>query len=537
MTFTDRLDNWILSLFPTWGAGRIAARRKLSMVQRLSSAAEQRFSRAYEASDNDRFRGSKWLTSRLSPNSELERESETLRDRAKDLFRNDSFASSAINGRVDNVVGCGIRMQSRIQPGEGVSESRAAELNRQVEAPFRVWARAEKLAQKQRLFERCRGIYGEGFLILSDRGSADKPVPLSIQVIAPERIETPPGLLGDPNVRMGVRLDPATRKPTAYYLRTVHPNDTLETSWTYEEVPADRVVHVFEERFPGQVRGVPWLAPAMADLKDIKDFKETHLIAEQVAACFTVFIEKDEFGDPRAAAEGAASETASDGGRIEDIEPGLIQYLRKGESVKFGDPNRPGNTLGPFLEWHLKAVAAAIRYPFELLVKHYENSYSGGRLSLIDGRIAFSCWQQESIEGGWQRVSDRFVEELVIVGGIDIEPDEFESNRSVFLQQSWVPPGMPWIDPVKEVRGDREAIDGGLSTRSTSLASRGWDYDEVQEQRAREAIDDVKLRLRVEEFEQEERKRRGLEPVATEPDDSQPEQQPEDDTEPAEAAA
>ena len=536
MTLAERLDQWILSLFPAWGAGRITARRKLSLSQRLGEAAEQRFSRAYEASDNDRFRGSKWLTSKLSANSEMEAEAVTLRDRAKDLYRNDSFASSAVNGRVDNVVGCGIRMQSRIQPGDGISEDRAAGLNRQIESAFRVWSRIERLSQKQRLFERCRAIYGEAFMVLSDGGSADKPVPLSLQVIAPERIETPPEHEGDPNVRMGIRLDPETRQPVLYYLRTVHPHDTLEASWDYSEIPAERMRHVFEEKFPGQVRGVPWLAPAMADLKDIKDFKETHLIAEQVAACFTVFVEKGEFGDPRGAAEGAAAETRSDGSRIEDIEPGMIQYLKDGESVKFGDPNRPGNTLGPFLEWHLKAVAAAIRYPFELLVKHYDNSYSGGRLSLIDGRIAFSCWQQESIEGGWQQVSDRFVEELVIVGGVDIEPDEFESNRAVFQQQAWVPPGMPWIDPAKEVKGDREAIDGGLSTRASSLAARGWDYDEVEEQRAREAMDAVKLRLRVEEFERDERERRGLEPPqpASEPDN---EQQPEPEAEPEEVPA
>lgn len=481
----NTLDSAILAIAPGWGAKRMAARRRVELSTRIMRRFKGKF-RAWEAADNDRFRGGKWLASKLSPDSELEEDLLTLWERARDLYRNDPIAAGAIRGRVDNVVGRGIPVQARVPAIDGVlTDEQANVLNKQLEAVHKQWAKKEQLFAKQRLFERCKAIYGEAFVVISDHGGAatDKPVPLSIQVIDPLRIETPHQFAGDPNVRLGVRFDPANGRALGYYIRTTHPGDNKRVDFSWEYVEADRVCHSFVQEFPDQHRGVPWLAPAMPDLKDAKDFKEAHLIAEQVAACFTAFVKTS---DPEGTAE--RNRTLDD---IEELSPASVQYLRPEEEVEFGNPNRPGNSLAPYMEWLYRGVASAIRYPFEMLCKKYENNFSGGRLSLIDGRITFRIWQQEAIEDCWDRVYERFVFECVVTGAVDIDPEAYIEHKAEFHQHYNQLQGWPWVDPVKDVESDTKAIDANLGTEAESLNSRGADWEDTRAQRLRERMQDV----------------------------------------------
>ena len=502
-SFSNRLDGWIFNLFPKWGTNRLASRKKLDLIDYAAKMTKERLN-SWEAADNDRFRGHKWLVSRLSPNDAIEDDWENLVYRSEDLYKNDAFAASAINGRVKNVIGCGINYQSRIMPLETIDENgrevvvvddkRARELNKQLEMKYRIWAKKDRFVQKQKLFERSKGIYGEAFAIKSSNPLQDT-IPLTIQIISPLRVSTPPNKEGDPDIRLGIEFDPKTNDPVAYFVQTSHPDDSKDSEFDWERILAERMIHSFTPLFPGQIRGVPWLAPAMTDLKDLKDFKEAHILSEQVAACFSAFVEST--GNPFDDAVNNTTETTSDGKRLEDLEPGIVQYLKPGQTVKFSDPNRPGGTLEPFMDWHLRAVSAAIDFPFELLVKKYENSYSGGRLAVIDGRISFQCWQDEVIHDLCDSVGRQLILECVAVGEVDIDADEFLQHREHFSKHAWVAPGWPWVDPVKEVRADTEAIHEGLGTRQDSLNTRGKDLEETDEQRFREKSSELEMQAKL----------------------------------------
>jgi lambda family phage portal protein len=275
-----------------------------------------------------------------------------------------------------------------------------------------------------------------------------------------------------------------------------------------ERAIGTEILHGFEELFPGQLRGIPWLSPAMAKLKDLKDFVHANLVAEQVAACYGAFVQG--VTDPMALAEAGRARS-----NLEDLAPGAIQYLADGESVAFSDPARPGTTLAPYVEWALHGVAAALRYPYELLAKQFTNNFSGGRLALIDGRITFKVWQHCLIEAHLRPVWDRFIDRAVMSGAINIDPVRYEENRDHFLQHAWIPPGWPWVDPEKEVKADIAAIEAGLQTETESLAMRGRDFDETLAQRERETIAKLRMQKRV----QEQKEAMGL--TVAEPTDAQ----------------
>ena len=508
-----RLDTIIARVAPAFAAGRIRARVDHELRMMMSDRAAASFA-AYEAADHDRFRGEKWLPSRLSSNDAISAELQTLIERAQDLYRNDCYAASAINGRVDNVIGGGIRPQSRVVAKRGVvTPAQAEEFNAQAERLFATWARLERWEDKQRQLERCNGIFGESWLLMDDNDDPQKPVTLSVQVIHPQRIQlhsvrqTTAGV----SRRLGMRLNSAGQPIAAYVAKTL-PNDSHAYNLDEDEVSLDSLLHCFEEQTPGQLRGIPWLAPAMGRLKDLKDFVHANLIAEQVAACTGAFI--GGVTDPVLLAESGRSKS-----NLEDMAPGAIQYLGDGETITFSDPARPGTTLAPYVEWSLHGVAAALRYPYELLAKQFTNNFSGGRLALIDGRITFKIWQSCLIERVCRKVWARFVDQCVYQGALQISPMVYEQNRDHFLQHQWIPPGWPWVDPEKEVRADVAAIEAGLTTQTESLASRGRDFDETLQQIERELRQKADMEKRLQDY----RKQIGLTPTIA---DAAPKPQP-----------
>ena len=471
---------------------KIKARVDHELRMAMSERVAERFA-AYEGAENDRLRGEKWLASKLSSNDQLTTELETLIDRSLDLYRNDCYASSAINGRVDNVVGTGIRPQSRVQPERGIlTPAQAEEFNVMAEWLFSRWAKLQRFYSKQRQLERCHGIFGESWLELADEDNPLSPVTMTVQVIAPQRIPVMSygPIQAGQRRRLGLRLN-QDGFPISAYVRRSLPNDSEAYDQKEDEKDlGTQILHSYEELFPGQLRGVPWLTPAMGRLKDLKDFVYANLVAEQVAACHSAFITG--VTDPMVLAEQGRSRS-----NLEDLSPGTIQYLADGEGVAFSDPARPGTTLAPYVEWALHGVAAAIRYPYELLAKQFTNNFSGGRLALIDGRITFKVWQQGLIERDLEPVWHRFIDQCVFQGAIKIDPVKYEENRDHFLQHAWIPPGWPWVDPEKEVTADLAAIAGGLQTETESLAARGRDFDETLAQREREAMAKMKSEARI----------------------------------------
>ena len=488
----EAIDRGIFLVAPSWGSKRLARRRHWEAVEQIDAMRHEIMNRQFEGADHDRLQNGRWLSSRLSPDSALEMDLLTLRERSQELYKNDAFAAGAIEGCVSNVINTGIIPQARIRARNGISAAQARSLNDEIQEVFwQWWCRADRtgrqcLAEQQKLWFRSKLIDGEAFVVLSDLGMADKPVPLAIEVVSADRVATPPKEGGNPLVRLGVEHDEQGRV-VAYWIQKKHPYDTRDLDLRFDRITADRVLHDFDQLWPGQHRGVPWLTFVMAKLRDLKDFAEAELIAQQTAACYAAFVKTDQ--DPMDVARGArdANGTVE---KVESLEPGTVRYLGLDQDITFSNPSRPGNTLAPYMQWQLRSVAAGLNYPFELLVKDYrELSYSGGRLSLMEGRSMFRCRQQTTIQKVLDPIWNRFVEEAAMVGAVKgLSYADYRRNPLAYQGVAWQPAGWPWIDPEKEVAASADAVDKNLSTLASELAARGFDLDETLEQRYEEKL-------------------------------------------------
>lgn len=479
MSLASFIDRAVFAVAPVWGARRIATRKQFEQSERY-------FARALESAENDRTREGKWLGSRLSADAFLEEDLETTRLRSRELYRND-FVGGAIDSRVEHVVGTGFTVQAKIKAKAGVvTAEQAKALNEQLEdvyeqvEPTACRSRKKSLWQKISLACRTVDADGEAFNIFSDTATSDAPIPLCVEVIDADRVETPPEFINDPSVRMGIKYG-KNKEILGYYVRDNHPNDNKEFSLSYKFIPAWRVQHIFVEWFAGQSRGLPWMTRALNRAKDGKDLTEAGIIGAQVEACFAGFIKSK--SNPLSKAMGAATSTDS-GRRQQEFRPGSMNYIGSDEDIVFSSPNK-ANSVGTLQEYNNRTISAALNWPYEMLMKDWRGvSFAGGRIILNGAKISTKVRQKLIIESMLRPFWHRMVEEAVIVGAVDIDARLYRDNRHVFNRHVWAGPRWSYaINPAEEVKARLMAVDGNLSTLANELAEDQMDLEEVIAQR------------------------------------------------------
>lgn len=532
----DVVDSAIYQVAPTWGAQRMAIRQKW----RIAKKREAVLNAAWQGADSGRLYGDRWNTSLLSPDSELEQDLDGLRRHCEDLYRNNTIAHGAVEGRVSNEVGTGILPQGRVTADDGAAdEDTAKAINGRLEDVVRRWSECgvdrtglHSLTQVEKLVDRNFAIYGEAFVALADRGGADRPIPLVLDVIHPLRVETPPDMAADENVRMGIKYD-SNGRVIGYYVRRSHPYDTVCVDVDYDYIPRfddagqPRMLHVFDPLFSGQSRGLPWMAAAVNRLKDAEDVVEFTIISMQIEACFTAFVKPGDNGvSPHDRARATSNSTDSSGNRLEEVRPGAIEYLNQGEDVEFGNPQRPGGTFLPMIEFTLRSIAACLNYPYELLANNfYRTTFSSGRLAMMVGRLGFNMRRQTLIEKLLVPIWKRVVWESVLVGELDglVRSEVYAARPHVYERHTWqAKRGVIHINPEQEVKAHAKELETDTNTLADIYAESGLDWEDRLRQRftersakVKQDVELVALRRRLEEAS-------GLQPGESDPEQPAP---------------
>jgi len=512
---SEGLDSAIYAIAPVAGAQRRAARRVDAMRSKRATALGAQLDKlagGWDTETDKRVRGHRWsTTSGYSTDALLELDLETLQQHASELYRTNDIAHSAIEGRVANEIGIGIQPVPQV---EAFDEDKNVLINDAIRKTISRWSKygvdrkkIHTLRAVQSLVGRSFASHGEAFVIFGLRPPrSNQPIGLVLDVIAPERVTTPPQFAYDPLVRMGVKYNTAG-EVLGYYVRTVHPGDDKSHEYKWDFFPRDnddgtaRMRHVFDPLFPEQSRGLPWLIASMNRIKDCSDFFEAELIAKQIEACFAlIFEDGDEDEDVSMLDKQLAetAETTSSGKRLQDIEPGLVHYSKKGEKVQVVDPSRPGSTFAPFIESALRSIAASLNYPYELLAKNFfRTTFASGRLALLDGRLGFRLRRQVLIDMFLVPLYEAVVHESVFVdemgGAIDLL--EFAANQHVFFEHKWQGQGWSFIDLDKETKAHERGVKAGFETLEDVAAEQGKTYTQVEAQRFTERTKEVERQV------------------------------------------
>lgn len=490
------VDRVVTFFDPIAGARRFQARAALQLAG------------GYIGARGDRNATREWNPRRGSANSDTLGDLGTLRSRSADLNRNAPLALGATNTVVTNVVGTGLRLRARLdREALGLTDEQASKWERRAERLWRVASkqlditRAQDFAGVQGLALRSALDSGDLLVIRRNQKRKGDLVGLKLQLVEADRLSNPYNEPDRDGMAAGVETD-MDGAPIAYHVRNRHPGDVLY-SWgtrdTWTRIPAygprsgePLAILLFDRRRPGQLRGVPYLAPVIEPLKQLERYSEAELASAVISSFFTVFT-KTEGGDDVGGLAELDENTTAEGGTPSEtgtlkLGPGLIIGLAEGEDITVADPSRPNAQFDPFVMAILRQVGVALELPFEVLIKHFQSSYSAARAALLDAWKFFRARREWLATGLCQPVYGWFITECVATGLLEA-PGFFEDPviRDAWLGAEWIGPAAGQIDPAKEISAAKQRVDLGVSSideEATSIT--GGDFDRIHAQRVKE---------------------------------------------------
>lgn len=451
----------------------------------------ERIKASYEGAADGR-RSATWDAPDTGVNSLIMPALRNLRSRSRAAVRNDPYAANAIDRRVSNLIGTGITPQPRIADKE---------LRRIFQETWEDWvdeSDADQLTDfygQQALIARTVEQSGECFVRLRPRRMDDGlAVPFQLQCLAPEFVPhdkfevTSTGNI----IRAGIEFN-GFGKRVAYWCYRSHPSDMTAINAGYNmlvRIPASQMLHIFEPVEPGQLRGVPRLAPVLKRLRSLDNFDDAVLFRQEVANLFAGFIRKPSADGPPMLdpLTGAPIKVGGDGFTpMVALEPGTMQELLPGEEVEFSTPPDGGNNYPDFMRQQLMAAAAGAGLPYELMTGDMRGVNDRTiRVVLNEFRrrleqLQFSVYVHQlcrPVRAAWMDMA-------VLSGALQL--DDYAARRREYLRTRWVPQGWSYIHPVQDVQSRTMEINAGLASRSEMCLRTGTDAEIVDEENAADA--------------------------------------------------
>jgi lambda family phage portal protein len=467
------IDRALGVVAPRVALRRIRSRAALDVLSREMDRQAHRFS--YDAASSGR-RANGWYASSADANVELMGSLIWMRNRSRDLVRNNPYAAKAVDELVGNLVGTGI--VPRAKTGN-------ADLDKLIDEEWPYFCENCDTPQRvdfygmQALVTRSMVESGEMLVRFRPRLASDNlRVPLQLQMLESDFLDPARtmGLPGGNHVMQGVEFDQIGRRIN-YWLYSYHPGSVLilnpRGGIVSQPISANQVMHIYRVLRPGQVRGVPWLAPVMLALRDLEDYSDAERVRKKIEACMAGFVEQVEGadGDPLGLNK---TTDAYNGSPLESFEPGMIKYLKPGQKVSFSDP-KPVGGYREYKKVELQAIMAGIGLPYEL---------GTGDMSEVN----FSSWRggmlgfRNTVENGrWLTLIPlfcmparrRFIDTLILLGKIPAKAAE-DPKLKLYSTQ-WTAPKFESVDPKKDADAERAQIRSGTSDLFEKILENGYD--------------------------------------------------------------
>lgn len=454
-------------------------------------------SRAYEASAQGRRLGS-FDAPDLSPNQAATSELSMLRRRMRASVRNNPWISRGLKADVANEIGTGIIPRSKATDAKFRKAIRMLwnDMAPLLDADGRLnaygiqWSAARARRESGEVFVRIRQRRPEDGLLVPVQFQVLESdfCPLTMNEMRPNGNEVINGIEFN---KLGKRA--------AYWMYKKHPAD--KGGWTYNDltrVPAEQIIHHFIPLRPGQQRGEPNAVQSIVRSYLYDKYDDAELGRKETRSQYTGVIFRPDYGaddyqfDP---ISGLPLGTDAGGVPMLDLEPGSFPSLLPGEEIKLFDGDDSGNGYADFQRQQKLAIAAGQDVPYELVTGDYSN---------INDRVWRAIMNQyrreiEQIQDLFtiQQVCrvmwEAFVDAAVLAGAI--EAPGFESRRHDYIRAEHRAPAWPYINPLQDANAARVLKQEGFESRSGIIAERGWDAEDVDEQRAEDDARERRLGL------------------------------------------
>jgi lambda family phage portal protein len=404
-----------------------------------------------------------------------------IRQRIKDLERNNGHVAGAVNRLVANVVGEGNLPQSKVRNPDG--KGLDVKLADRIEQTYLRWAEnccinGDSLVDLQQMNQRAKTVDGQGFIV-----KVQEKRRLMLQAVEADQLaEQIDGPLQNGNYAVrGIELNRYGR-PVAYHFRDVHPGDNARFSSNVVTVPADRVYHVFNRTRASQSHGISVFAAVVMAIFDAGEYADATMVLARMAAAYGIIIETDFPEDNY----GGADATEESGQKYEYVNPGGFHYVQRGQKASMIKPDQPGSSYEPFMRNQLRTVATGIGQSYSAFSGDYsQGNFSSERQAMLLERALFrmECGLNDRrfnipLFRDWM--------DFAVLSG-DLVLPNYEANRYNLQRVKHSRPRQEYLNPLQDVQALSEEINLGVRSRTEVIEDRGQDRDDVFNALAEEA--------------------------------------------------
>ena len=436
-----------------------------------------------------------------------------MRERSRDMIRNEPIAGTWVRDHVSNTIGSGLVMQSAPELGllAGVPEEAVEAFQEIYEPVFEFWGSRKTCDYERRqpwsgvcsLGLRSMHENGDVLGIIRSRPSMETPFQTCVQLIEADRLANPDGRndgMPDPrgrgNTVSGGVEHTADGEPVAYWILDQHPGTRgfRQGPRTWRRVPARNslghplVLHAMRPLRVGQSRGIPTLASVTERIHQLTGYDKAMIDRAMIDAFFAVAITRPSGTTIPQLAGWDDKENAERAGAGEvELASGMATVLPPGAEVKTIASSAPNSQYDPFTKALRRTVTARLGSGEGVLMRSLDASFSAARAEIaLTWRTVFEerdLWAEMFC----QPVNEAVLFEAVALDIVSAPPGYFEGplKRYAWTVSEWQGPPQIQLDPVKEAIAARILIEEELATRTDMTATlSGGDWDSKHKRRA-----------------------------------------------------
>ncbi|MCZ4273999.1 phage portal protein [Maritalea porphyrae] len=448
------LENAIKVVSPGTALRRAQQRQALDIVTQ---------SRGYDAASNGR-RTNSFKGRSTDVNAEIGPALATLRNRSRDMCRNTPIGARIVQTMTSHLVGNGIKIIW--DTGSDASDRRVGALYEEFESTSDIEGETNYAGQ-QVLAARSMVEGGEVFGKFVDLRLDDyRTVPFAIKLFEGDQVAAGfDNFSKHKDTRLGVKLGEWDQR-LGYWLYPQHPG---AADWRGANQPVlhdrESILHLYHGLRPGQLRGVPWMAPSLMTGRDLADLIDAMVTKTRVEACVTALVTgSDQGGGPE-----NIGTTSKERPTDEKLAPGLIKYLPHGADVKVVSPSGTGQYETVWMTTMMMICAGAgVTYDQgtgDLRQANY-SSLKAGKIELR--RLVSQIQHVEFVPKFMARVTSRFLNRTQLAGLLP-------KRRDGYSHQYVMPVHEP-IDPLKDLQADILAVRAGAMSPQKFFATYGVDW-------------------------------------------------------------
>lgn len=302
-----------------------------------------------------------------------------------------------------------------------------------------------------------------------------------------------PGTPDGAEIRLGIEFSGPKR--IAYHFYRNHPGDGTKVDTTADmlvRIPAEEIIHVYRRTFPGQIRGYPRLAGAIVPMFKLDEYEDALLErAAQSAKYFGSIKSLSSGEDPK-----GDDDASGEGAREYDLQTGVLYQLDADEELNMHSPPDPGSNYDDFERRNLAKGCAAVGTPYAESTGDLKNAnFSSARIGRQPFRRACTRWGHEVMVFQFCRVVAREWLRFGLLTGTLTLPRGASRDVGKYKNIEWLPPSWEYVNPIDDVKADREAVDAGFKPRSTVIGESGRNAEEVDDKFAADRKREIRLGL------------------------------------------